>query len=251
MRENPTHSSKVTSQALFAELVEVKQRSGAWVFIQTPDAYLGWVLEESLVKESYPYREDAEVSRLVAHVYSLPDVEYGPFLTLPHGSKLQVVDFSHPRWVEIALPNGKKGYIQKGDLIAEPFELLSFCRKFLGLPYTWGGRTSFGFDCSGFVQMVYRKMGIQLPRDAKDQFTDKRGKAVPLNTLAIGDLIFWGKGETDIRHVGMSFGGSEFIHASTRENKPYLRLSQLTDAEWSGNEGAHYPFRAARRFLVC
>jgi len=67
--------------------------------------------------------------------------------------------------------------------------------------------------------------------------------------MAASDLIFWGKSAGDIRHVGMFLGGDEFIHTSSRENKPYLRMSKLTDAEWGGEAGAFYPFRAARRFL--
>ncbi|MCH9717001.1 MAG: C40 family peptidase, partial [Gammaproteobacteria bacterium] len=53
-------------------------------------------------------------------------------------------------------------------------EMIFLSQKFLGCPYTWGGRSSFGFDCSGFVQMLYKEMGICLPRDSGPQAEDAR-----------------------------------------------------------------------------
>jgi hypothetical protein len=243
MRQDPTPKARVVSQALFAERVREIARAGDWIKIATPDGYEGWVVLSALIDRQESYEGALEVTRLSAHVYAEPDTEYGPILTLPYGAKLQLIDSSSKRWHQIVLVDGRKAYIQKGDALQEPFELVAFCKQFIGLPYTWGGRSSFGFDCSGFVQMVYARLGIQLPRDAREQIlVAKKESVIP----ALGDLIFWGKGEEDIRHVAMSLGGIEFIHTSSRENKPYLRISQLTDFEWSGALEAHYPFRTIR-----
>ena len=248
MREEPNAGSKVVSQALFGERVEVRERKGDWVSIITPDHYRGWVQEHSLICRDEPYPEDVEVTRLRAHIYGVPDTEYGPLMTLPHGSKLHTIDSSDSRWVQIRLPDLREGFIQKGDVTPQPFELVAFSKQFLGLPYTWGGRSSFGFDCSGFVQMVYRQMGVALPRDAREQILSHLGKRVSFEKIALGDLIFWGKSEREIKHVGMSLGGEEFIHSSSRENMPYLRISKLSDFEWSGHRDASYPFRSAYTF---
>lgn len=236
MKESSLSGSRVVSQALFGESIRVIEARGEWSLIETPDAYRGWVLGECFVEsELYP---DIQTSRLFAHVYGKPDVEFGPLFTLAYGSPLKVIDEVDARWLKVLLPKGGEAFIQKGDVEEEAFDLFALSQKFLGIPYTWGGRSSFGFDCSGFVQMLYTKMGVSLPRDAKDQILcgEKVGAPCP------GDLIFWGKSEAQIQHVGMFLKGDEFIHTSSRENKPYLRISRLSDPEWNGGEG--YPFRA-------
>ncbi len=249
MREAPSAGSKVVSQALFGECVQVGAAVGDWRSILTPDGYTGWVKAEGIVMRPEPYPRDLETSRLSAHLYPAADTEYGPLMTLPFGSPLQLIDSSDPRWHKVHLPDGREAFIQKGDVVGEPFELISFSRKFLNLPYTWGGRSSFGFDCSGFIQIVYGRLGIPLPRDARQQILDPRAQPIRFEELVLGDLIFWGYSEAEIKHVGMFLEKGQFIHTSVRENRPYLRVSQLVDFEWSGQRGVFYPFRTARRLL--
>lgn len=249
MREAPDFASKVASEALFGERIELKDRSGSWQLIATPDGYSGWVPSSgSFIARDKPYLPDLEIIRLRAHVYKAPDTEYGPLFTLAHGTKVKLMDSFDSRWNRIELPDGQLAYIQKGDVGSEPFELVRFAKKFIGLPYTWGGRSSFGFDCSGYVQMLYQRMGIHLPRDARQQILDPRAEPISMDALVLGDLIFWGNSAMEIRHVGLYLGGGEFIHTSSRENKPYLRISRLDDFEWSGQIGACYPYRSARRY---
>jgi hypothetical protein len=246
MREQPTLQSKVVSQALFGEEVQVAHSSEGWISITTPDGYSGWVPDGSIVVREKPYPKDLEISRIKAHVYKHMDTEFGPILSLPHGSQLHLVETVDSRWLKILLPDGREAYVQKGDVEPEPFDLIPFAKKFLGIPYTWGGRSSFGYDCSGFVQMLYGRLGICLPRDARQQVL--AGKPILVDQLVLGDLIFWGKSETNIGHVGMYLGEGEFIHTSSRENKPYLRISRLTDLEWRGDGKAYYPYRCVRRY---
>lgn len=248
MREKADQQSKIVSQALFGEEVQLGERVKDWRAIATPDGYAGWVKCKSLKKRSHPYSKDIEVSRLMAHVYQTADTEYGPLITLPFGSKLEAMEKKDERWLQIRLIDGRKAFIQKGDVEKEFCDdLISFSKKFLGLPYTWGGRSSFGYDCSGFIQMLYNRSGIQLPRDAKQQILDPRCKVVRMEELASGDLLFFGPSEHAIKHVGMALEQGAFIHTSPRENKPYLRISKLSDLEWSGGPKAFYPFRTVRR----
>lgn len=246
MREGFSSDTKVVSEALFGEVIEVLDQRQNWHYVKTPDAYTGWIEGGVFRPCSKRYTPDVETTRLSAHLYAGADIKLGPLMTLPYGSKLQSLPgFKDPRWVKVALPDGRRAYIQQGDLgelgAFQSSELIGFSKQFLGLPYTWGGRCSFGFDCSGFVQMLYARLNIRLPRDAKDQVF--LGKAVEEPNLA--DLIFWGHSEEEIRHVGMFLEGNTFIHTSSRENKPYLRLSQLDDMEWSGF--GEYSYRIVRR----
>lgn len=83
-------------------------------------------------------------------------------------------------------------------------------RKYLGVPYVWGGTTPNGFDCSGLVQYVYAHCGKQLPRVTTQQ--EHCGKKIPLDQAKSGDLYFWGlPGQT--YHVAIACGSGKFIQA--------------------------------------
>ena len=254
MRESPSNQSKVESQAILSEPVSVEEKSGDWSRIVTPDGYAGWVLSESLTEPSELYTANLTISRLKAHLYHVKDTEYGPIRSLPLGSQLKGLDFSDARWIKVVLPDGLEGYVQKGDVETEPKlsskqDLVLFSQNFLGLPYTWGGRSSFGYDCSGFVQMLYAKIGIDLQRNSGQQILDSRFREIEISQLEPGDLIFFGRTKENIGHVGLYIGNQEFIHATPRENKPWIRISHLSDFEWSGNSNTYYAYRTARQLI--
>ncbi|AWB09676.1 NlpC/P60 family protein [Thermodesulfobium acidiphilum] len=81
-----------------------------------------------------------------------------------------------------------------------------------GVSYRWGGTTPAGFDCSGFVQYVYRVNGISIPRDADSQYYD--GTKVSTSNLKPGDLVFFQTYESGPSHVGIYIGDNRFIHAA-------------------------------------
>lgn len=87
----------------------------------------------------------------------------------------------------------------------------------MGTPYSWGGSSSNGFDCSGLIQYAYRAHGIALPRTSADQA--KQGAVVEreLSQLAPGDILTFssGAGGDKVSHVGLYLGGGEFIHSAT------------------------------------
>lgn len=260
MRAEPSCHSEVVSQALFSEEVEVVDTFEDWSKIVTKvDGYSGWVSKHFLTKRTTPFPDRQQgqivvVDRLAAHLYRVPDTIYGPLCTLPFESRLELREPpSSPdsRWLKVALPDGTEGFIQRGDVSFSQrsysfHDICTFSQRFLGLPYTWGGRSSFGYDCSGFVQMLYRLMGYALPRDAKDQILWKSFSEVPLKDLKPGDLIFFGYSPDKIRHVGLHFENGRFIHAvASAENAPYIRYSHINDPAWNGS--GLYPYSTARR----
>lgn len=93
--------------------------------------------------------------------------------------------------------------------------LIEFAKKFLGTPYVWGGTTPDGFDCSGFVQYVYKHNGYSIPRTTSEQIGV--GQDVSIENLAPGNLIFFDTSSsstpTKVSHVGMYIGDGLFIHA--------------------------------------
>ena len=179
MYARPNANAAVVSQAVFGANVEIVKRRGSWIEIRTADTYTGWVTASSLARRK-PYAAVppfVEVESLFANVYRDADVtRHRPVLTLPFESHLEVLPAREddPRWLPVRLPSGRKAWIQRGDVSANPnphplAEVIEFSRRFLGLPYLWGGTSTYGYDCSGFTQMLYRRHGVLLPRDASQQ----------------------------------------------------------------------------------
>lgn len=97
--------------------------------------------------------------------------------------------------------------------------------QYIGVPYVWGGTTPRGFDCSGFVQYVYRQHGLELPRTAREMYS-RAGS--PTASPQIGDLVFFSRGRDF--HVGISLGGSRFISATTSYG---IRVDDLNSGYWN------------------
>ena len=96
-------------------------------------------------------------------------------------------------------------------------QILATAQNLLGQPVVWGGASpAQGFDCSGLVQYVYRKAGINLPRTADLQFMV--GRTVSPSILQIGDLVYFTTYEPGASHVGIYIGGNKFIHTSFSQN---------------------------------
>ncbi len=247
MFSKPSADVDVVSQARYAMTVRVERIEGDWARIRTPhDGYPGWVRRGALrlLAEGERYAETgraAFVDSLRAHLYPEPSVtRRAPLLTVPYESLLEVVEEpekDNRRWIRVRLPDGKEAWIQRGDVVFEPQPLplgalIELSRRFLGLPYTWGGTTSFGFDCSGFTQMLVRRGGVLMPRDAQPQADWDGMLRITREELEPGDLLFFGPDEKKINHTGFYLGAGEFIH-STTNTKPVLQISRLEDEPWT------------------
>jgi peptidoglycan endopeptidase LytE len=95
--------------------------------------------------------------------------------------------------------------------------LIVFAKKLLNIPYRFGGNSIFGIDCSAYVQKVYSLIGINIPRSARQQFTE--GDPVDKSELSIGDLVFFKTYASFPSHVGIYLGNNLFIHASSKSKK--------------------------------
>ena len=255
MHSKPTPDSDVVSQAIYGTTVGIVAAAGGWSEIRTPDTYTGWVESAQLrtLAEGETYAASgrvATVESLFAHIYPLPSVtKRAPLLTVPFEARLQVVeepDADNRRWIGVRLADDRKGWIQRGDVVFDPKirdlpELVQLSRRFLGLPYTWGGTSAFGYDCSGFTQMLCRRGGVLIPRDAGPQAQWDQMLPVERARVESGDLLYFGPSLEKINHTGFYLGGGEFIHATTN-TKPVVQVSRLDDEPWTAL------FVAARRW---
>ena len=131
-------------------------------------------------------------------------------------------------------------------------EIVSYAKKFLGVPYVYGGASSSGFDCSGFTMYVYDHFGISMRHGAQAQSklgtainVDKSSKSSMLNNLKVGDLVFFLDYETmdEIGHCGIYIGDGNFIHASSGSGY-CVKINSLLPGEYYNTR-----YCAARRLL--
>ncbi|MGB0851636.1 MAG: NlpC/P60 family protein, partial [Bacteroidia bacterium] len=161
LRGEPRSSAEMVSQLLFGETYSILRTEGEWSLIKMDyDGYEGWLSESSISEYSSTSNRTVQSGLLLT---DLNDIAGGTVIS-SMGSELNIVDGMNHRL-----------YVQ--DL----------AKKFLGTPYLWGGRHFSGIDCSGFVQIIYKVIGVALPRDASQQ--QKVGKPVPFDNLFVGDLV--------------------------------------------------------------
>jgi cell wall-associated NlpC family hydrolase len=134
----------------------------------------------------------------------------------------------------LALPALAKGALRRSqhfDRADEELNIVRYAKKFIGVRYRWGGTSPrSGFDCSGFVEYVYRHFGISLPHYTVSQY--ERGRRVGRRGMQPGDLVFF----AGLSHVGLYIGHGKFIHAphtGTRVSIASLR-SGWYRAEFAG-----------------
>ncbi len=105
--------------------------------------------------------------------------------------------------------------------------LIETAKKYIGTPYQFGGTTPEAFDCSGYLQYVFKENGITIPRTADEQF--KLGRNISTTDLVTGDLVFFETSAAGASHCGIYLGDGKFIHASTSKG---VRIDELSSSYW-------------------
>jgi len=221
LRAKPDFRSERKSQLLFNEPVRIERyRNGYYQVIQ-PDGYSGWVngnavkilsatvLKRYLAALKYRVRvKTAKIDKKRNDTGSMPAFLF-------YGTKVSYLSIrgNHCRLQDAG---GNIFEISKNCLESigryEPIkqsDIVKEAKKFLGVPYLWGGIGPFGLDCSGFVRTIFGAFNIELPRDSRDQY--KFGQKIVLNNIKPADLLFF-KG-----HVALAINRELFIHSSLGE----------------------------------
>jgi cell wall-associated NlpC family hydrolase len=228
VRRHPRHQAEMVSQAIHGDSVQVLKAGGEWTLARLDDGYIGWIRNWHL--QTWSRTDEVAFRRRVTHAVaashaelrSAPNAAAALLASVVAGTAVVLSAPVARGWARVELAGGTEGYFRSREIRARderkvtPARLAATGRRFLGIPYLWGGTTPNGFDCSGLVQRVFRLNGIVLPRDSDMQARigpERRGG--PENA-APGDLVFFGRGRDSITHVGLVLPDRTFLHAHGR-----------------------------------
>lgn len=215
VRSAPDDAAEMTTQLLFGEAVRINSRQKQWCHITCLyDQYEGWIDEKqvTLLPEKYVVKSQQEASYAMEIAQSATNHTHHIPIVL--GSTL-------PHYDGINFKIGKEKYWYNGQAYNpattnhKPAVLEKVAHKFHYAPYMWGGRSPFGVDCSGFVQVIYKILGVPLPRDSSQQVGAGREIGF-LEAGQPGDLAFFPNKAGKIAHVGILLDQQRIIHAHGR-----------------------------------
>jgi cell wall-associated NlpC family hydrolase len=205
IRAEGSHRAEMVSQILFGETATIISETKDFYQIQMhQDGYEGWCQKLQL-------QILAEGESIVTKGYTAnwvnPAMFNGQTIQLPLGTP--IISTAHANF-EFSYTDASVDPANNA-CTAEALEIVA--KQFLGTAYLWGGRTVFGIDCSGFVQMVFKLFNYKLPRDAYQQA--EVGEDVGfLAEAKPGDLAFFDNEQGKITHVGILLSPQSIIHAS-------------------------------------
>lgn len=222
----PRLAAGQVTQYVMGHRLDLLQSQDAWLRTRGEDGYIGWVhggyVEVGDLEWARAWERGDVGEPFVSLGAELEDGAGNVFARLPWGARVVADTPSRFR-----LPDGRRGTLGSGEIVAadrlaDRFpprgeSLSRTARRWLGVPYLWGGVTPAGTDCSGFVQSVFWMHGLALPRDSDQQA--RVGAEVSPGTgfadLRPGDLVFFSEESPRITHVALSLGGPHVVHAGT------------------------------------
>ncbi|KAB2329935.1 NlpC/P60 family protein [Cytobacillus depressus] len=219
----------VQTQVLLGQEVYVLEEKVGWAHIIVPnqassknkEGYPGWIPAAQIVQSQDSALKKGQVAVVTQKVATLYGIDYKPIMSLSYQTVLPIIS-SGNNWVRVQMPSGA-GFFKAEDVTqydsiqdlpkGNGKNIVAAGVQFLGLPYLWGGMSSFGYDCSGFSYSMCRANGYTIPRDAHDQAAS--GKNVDLDKIEPGDLLYFAyeEGKGKIHHVGIYYGEGKLLHS--------------------------------------
>jgi len=211
MRIEPNDRSEMISQLLFGETFQILEKLEKWSFVKsTFDNYDGWIDNKSIsyLSEEIFVQLNSSTEFITQKLSNTILNNKNEQIILPAGCTLP--NFNSEKNNFIINDNQ---YTLSEDFIEASINIESLAKQYLNSPYLWGGKNPYGIDCSGFVQVIFKVLGIKIPRDSADQV--KEGIIINfISDTKLGDLAFFDNEEGEITHVGIIIGENEIIHAS-------------------------------------
>lgn len=231
----------VQSQVLFGQEVLIIDEVNEWAHVIVPDqpsgkdrrGYPGWIPKDQLIQQSDWYNKQGPEAVITAKKALLYSEKNEKLMELSYQTTMPIVEDIVDR-IRVKTPTGI-GILRAEDVTVIPSikeipkkngdAIVAAGEQFLGLPYLWGGMSSYGYDCSGFSYNMCLATGYIIPRDAHEQAAS--GKEVPLSDILPGDLLFFAyeEGKGSIHHVGIYYGDGKLLHSpNTGKNIEIISL---------------------------
>ena len=208
----PSFSSEMITQALFFETLEVKSEHDSWLKISQWDGYEGYVHKFYLCDFDKNREDRTILTERLTPIYMKPELISVSMLA-PFGSRISC-SRNNNNWCNLKL-DSLNYYFKAPATMNYPINrdtIISHCDRLMGSPYLWGGKTPFGYDCSGFVQEIFRSVDVNLNRDTSQQIQDSRFPSIDLSAIKRGDIIFFDFEKKGVDHVGIWYGDDQVIH---------------------------------------
>ena len=209
----PTFSSQMVTQALFFEELEVLSEHGNWYEVSQWDGYRGYV-HKFYLSENYiiDQSDNIVISSRFESLYNSLDFNQTPSIVIPFGTIIPTKDYDG---IVKSATIDKRDYYFKHSanniIECKRDQIILNAEKLLGSPYLWGGKTPFGYDCSGFVQSLLNSVGIKIKRDTSQQIVDSRMMKIDFKDIEKGDLVFFNIEGDNVDHVGIWYGHDDKI----------------------------------------
>jgi len=209
IRLKPSPDAEMVTSLLFGETATVLSATDDWYQVEcTHDGYHGWISKSYLFESA---EEHADYTRrLCVHGSYWRNVSGR--MDLSPGSLI-------PETGRMTHSGNLFHYCENQAFIPDSDNVIAIAELFRFSPYLWGGRSVWGIDCSGLVQISYQIIGLNLPRDAKDQ--SLVGEEVAFGNHKSGDLAFFEK-DGKITHTGLICEKDFIYHASGKVRKDRL-----------------------------
>jgi len=214
VHEKASFLSEMVTQGLMWESVSILRKKNNWCQATMEDEYEGWV-HDSYLSESHINSQDSLIlTNRCTPLRSKRGRDSQVLALLSFATVVPLIEKTSGYWT-IQLINGAEGFIpaQYMDVSNSRDNLISLATSLIGTPYLWGGKSSFGYDCSGFVQMVLKSVGVSFPRDASQQINFKNLEEISMEDSLPGDLVYFSENNR-INHVAFIVEDGRILHSS-------------------------------------